>query len=103
MPSLVVPAPPIVPPVPSPESEPLPQPTSAHASASTRPRRTGRNQLGVTRDERSFVTETHEDMAVPFVQGRHRPRKSMSHVIAGRMLPLLVIRPLFVTQVDPTM
>ena len=38
-----------------------------------------------------------------FVSGRYRPRKSMSQVIAGRMVPLLVIRPLFATQVDPTM
>ena len=29
--------------------------------------------------------------------------KLMSQVIAGRMVPLLVISPLFVSQVDPTM
>jgi hypothetical protein len=30
-------------------------------------------------------------------------QEPMSHVIAGRIVPLLVISPLFVTQVEPTM
>jgi len=33
----------------------------------------------------------------------YRPRKLINQVMAGRMVPLLLMRPLFVSQVSPSM